>query len=45
MPSGTSGDAIRDSMSRKTAIRSTAAPSRPSVCAVSQPVSFPLTIA
>ncbi len=43
--SGMSGDATRDSIHRKTASSTAAAPSRPSVCADVQPSWLPLTIA
>ena len=44
-PSGTSGEATRDSMTRNTARSAAAAASNPSVCAEVQPDSFPFTIA
>ena len=45
MPSGTSGDRTRDSITRKTTSSTPAAASRPSVRAVVQPTSLPFTIA
>ncbi|HTI34138.1 MAG TPA: hypothetical protein VL422_10715 [Miltoncostaea sp.] len=43
--SGTSGEAVRDSITRNATSRTAAAPSRPSVRALPQPHSLPFTIA
>ena len=45
MPSGTSGELTRASMTRKTASSTAAAASRPSVWVDVQPASLPFTIA